>query len=177
MKFIHVLIFVLALSIPTAVWSQDPQVTASVSSDTIGAQDQLQFTITVSGKDSADAETPRFSGLRGFKIVSGPNTGTQFQWINGRTSSSKSFSYILIPDKEGQFTIDPVEVRVSGRTYKTQPIQVRVTAASRNPSPQPQRQPSILNPFDDEDSRSRTPDADAVERSERQRANRRHGHR
>jgi hypothetical protein len=162
MKFVHVLLFVLSLSMPASVWCQDTQVTASVSSDTIGSQDQLQFTITVSGKDSADAETPRFSGLRGFKIGSGPNTGTQFQWINGRTSSSKSFSYILIPDKEGQFTIDPVEVRVAGRTYKTQALQVRVAAASQNPSPQPQRQPSILNPFDDEDSRSRTPDADAV---------------
>jgi hypothetical protein len=160
MKFIHVLIFVLVLSIPTAVWSQDTLVTASVSNDTIGSQDQLQFTITVSGKDSADAETPRFSGLRGFKIVSGPNTGTQFQWINGKTSSSKSFSYILIPDKEGQFTIDPVEVRAGGRTYKTQPLQIRVTSAFRNPSPQPQRQPGILNPFDDDNSR--TPDADAV---------------
>jgi hypothetical protein len=163
MKFIHVLIYILALSIPAAVWSQDTQVTASVSSDTIGSQDQLQFTITVSGKDSADAETPRFSGLRGFKIVSGPNTGTQFQWINGKTSSSKSFSYILIPDKEGQFTIDPVEVRAGGRTYKTQPLQVRVTSAPRNPSPQPQKGPSIWDPFDDiDDNRSRTPDADAV---------------
>jgi hypothetical protein len=163
MKFMHVLILIFALWIPAAAWSQDTQVAASISSDSIGSQDQLEFKITVSGKDSADAETPRFSDPQGFKIVSGPNIGTQFQWINGRTSSSKSFSYILIPEKEGQFTIDPVEVNAGGRIYKTKPLQVRVTSAPRNPSPQPRRQPSILDPFaEDEGIRSQKPDADAV---------------
>jgi hypothetical protein len=162
MKLTHILIAIFALSMPAAVWSQDTQVVATVNSDTIGSQDQLQFTITVSGKDSGDAEAPRFSNPKGFKIVSGPNIGTQFQWINGKTSSSKSFSYILIPDKEGQFTVDPVEVRAGGKTYKTLPVQVRVTSAPRNPSPQPKRPPSIWDPFDDEETPSRTPDADAV---------------
>jgi hypothetical protein len=150
------------LCFPAIVRSQDTQITASVSSDSIGSQDQLQFTITVSGKDSGDAETPRFSNPQGFKIVSGPNVGTQFQWINGKSSSSKSFSYILIPEKEGQFTINPVEVRAGGKTYKTQPLQVRVTSAPRNPPPPPRRQPNIFDPFDDDGISSRTPDAEAV---------------
>jgi hypothetical protein len=162
MKSSHILILVLVLGMPAAVWGQDTQVTASVSTDTVGSQDQLQFTITVSGKDSGDAENPRLSSLQGFKKVAGPNIGTQFQWINGRTSSSKSFSYILIPEKEGQFTIDPVEVRVGGRIYKTQPLQVRVTSAPSNPSAQPQRRSGFLNPFEEDNSRSRLPDAEAV---------------
>jgi hypothetical protein len=160
MKSSYSLLLILIL-MPAGVWSQDAQVTASVNSDTIGLQDQLQLTITVSGKDSSGVETPRFSSLKGFKIVSGPNVGTQFQWINGKTSNSTSFSYVLIPEKEGQYTIDPVDVRVSGRTLKTQPLQVRVTSAART-STQPQRQPGILNPFDDDNSRSRAPDGDAV---------------
>jgi hypothetical protein len=135
------------LLIAACALGQDTQVTASVSSDTIGAQDQLQYTITVSGANSGDAEAPRQLRLQGFKVVSGPSVGTQFQWINGRTNNSKTFGYILIPDKEGQFTIDPVEVRVGGKTYKTQPVQVLVTSASRAPQPQRQRQ-NPFNPFD-----------------------------
>jgi tetratricopeptide (TPR) repeat protein len=125
---------------------QDVQVTASVGSDTVGIQDQFQLAITVTGKDSGDAETPRLSRLKGFKVVSGPNTSTQFQWINGRSSSSKSFIYVLIPEKEGQFTLDPVEVRVGGKIYKTQPLQVRVTSAPRSPTPSPQ---SPADPFEE----------------------------
>ena len=131
------------------VWGQDAQVVASVSSETVGVQDQFQFRVTVSGSDSGDAENPRFSHLRNFKVVSGPSVSSQYQWINGRASSSKSFIYILIPEKEGQFTVDPVEVRVGNKTYKTQPLQIRVTSASRQPPPQsrPQRRISPFAPL------------------------------
>jgi hypothetical protein len=136
-------------------------VTASVDSDTVGVQDQFQFTITVSGKDSGDAENPRLARLQGFKIVAGPNISSQYQWINGRTSNSKSFTYTLIPEREGQFTIDPVEVRVGGKAYSTQQLQVRVTSAPRSPPPQPQREFNPFDPFGEEQSR-RKPAQDAL---------------
>jgi hypothetical protein len=145
-------------------FGQETQATASVSSDTVGVQDQLQLTITVSGKDSGDAEPPRSMRSQGFKVVSGPSVGTQLQWINGRTSSSKSFSYILIPEREGQFTIDPVEVQAGGKTYKTQPIQIRVTSAPASRSPQLQRQTpfSSFDPFEDENPPTRQSIGDAL---------------
>ena len=135
------------LWITGCAWGQDTQVTASVGSDSVGVQDQVQLSITVSGKDSGDAEPPRITSLQGFRIVSGPNVSTQFQWINGRTNSSKSFIYVLIPEKEGQFTIDPVEVRVGGKGYRTQPLQVRVTSAPRSSPPPQQRSVNPLDPF------------------------------
>jgi tetratricopeptide (TPR) repeat protein len=152
------------LAIALNAWGQDVQVTASVSSDTVGIQDQFQVSVTVTGKDSGDAENPRFSRMQGFKVVSGPSIGTQFQWVNGKSSSSKSFVYILIPEKEGQFTIDPVEVRVGGKIFKTQPLQVRVTSAPSNPPPAPQRQRPFapFDPFDDETAPSRRPAGDSV---------------
>lgn len=132
-----------------AGWSQDVQVTASLSSDTIGVQDQLQLTIAVTGKDSGDAENSRLASIQGFKIVSGPNVSTQFRSINGRSSSSKSFSYILIPEREGQFTIGPAEVLINNKVIKTQKLQVRVTAASPgNRTSRTQRLTNPLNPFD-----------------------------
>ena len=138
-------IFILAAGAPA--WSQDTQVSANVGRDTIGVHDQLQFVVTVTGENSGDAENPNLPDFRGFKVVSGPNIGTQFQWINGRSSSSKSFTYILIPEKEGQFTIDPVEVRVGDKTYKTQALEVRVTSAPPDPDPASPRRKSI-NPWD-----------------------------
>jgi tetratricopeptide (TPR) repeat protein len=142
--FLLFIFLLFSMSIP--VWGQDVQVTASVSSDTVGIQDQFQYSITVSGRDSGDAENPRFPRLQGFKVVSGPNVSTQFQWINGRSSSSKSYIYIFIPEKEGQFTIDAAEVRVGGKIYKTQPLQVRVTSA---PHTRPAPAPRSISPFEE----------------------------
>lgn len=145
--------------------AQDVQVAASLDSTVIGIQDQVELSVTVSGKDASDAENPRFTHLNEFKIVSGPNTSSQFQWINGRSSSSKSFSYILMPEREGQFTIPSIEVRVGGRAYKTQPLQLRVTSASRaTPRGQRSRSSSLSDPFgvfDDPERRVQVDD-DAV---------------
>lgn len=141
------------LLVPSFARAQDVQVNASVSTDTIGIQEQLQYTISVSGKDSGEAETPRLSRFRGFQVVAGPSVSTQFQWINGRTSSIKSFIWVLLPEKEGEFTIDPVEVRIGSKTFKTQPILVRVTKGSGQPGVPRQRN---MTPFQDEDLRPRS---------------------
>jgi hypothetical protein len=106
------------------------------------------------------------SQVEGFRIVSGPSVSTQFQWINGRSSSAKSFIYELIPEREGQFTIGSVEIRVRGKIYKTQPVQVRVTSAPRNPAPRTQRP---ANPFDllqEEDAQARNPAGDVFIKAE-----------
>jgi hypothetical protein len=142
-------------ALPAIVWGQDVQVSATTSTDTVGVQEQFQLTVTVSGRDAGDAEAPRLPGLKGFQVVAGPNVSSQFQWINGRTSSSKSFIYILLPEKEGQFTIDPVEVRVGNRSFKTQPINIRVTASSQ-PANRPRRLPADSFSGDESGSQSRT---------------------
>jgi len=127
---------------------QDVQVTASVSADTVGIQDQFQLTVRITGSDIGDLPAPRLPAFKGFRVVAGPSVSTQFQWINGRTSHSKSFIYILVPQREGQFTIDPVEATVGGRAYKTDPIDIRVTAGRVIPKP---LQPTIPDPFAEPD--------------------------
>lgn len=119
----------------SAAQAQDLQVTATVSTDTVGVQDQFQLTVTIVGSNSRDAQTPRLPRFQNLRVVAGPSLSTQFQWINGQSTSSKSFIYVLLPEKEGQFTIDPIEVSAVGKTYKTQPISVRVTSASHAPMP------------------------------------------
>jgi hypothetical protein len=137
----------LMLFAPIGAWSQDVQVRASIGADTVGINDQVQLTVAVSGKDSSDAGTPRLPRFQGFHLVAGPSVNTQFQWINGQSSSSKSFVYVLLPEKEGTFTIDPVEVPIGRAIFKTQPITLRVTAPSTRSKAVPAGPPG---PFDDE---------------------------
>ncbi len=162
MKRITLLALLIVLLSGSNAPGQDIQATASVDSDIVGVQDQFQLTITISGKDSGDAEDPRLPELRDFKIVSGPSISSQFQWINGRTSSSKSFTYILIPKKEGQFTIDAVEVPAGNKIHRTQSIQIRVTSAPRNQSPQQQTPFAPFDPFGEEPAQGRRLSGDAV---------------
>jgi hypothetical protein len=114
--------------------AEEVQVTATVDADTVGTQDQLQLTVNISGPDSGDAEPPRLPQFQGFDVVAGPSVSTQFQWINGRASSSKGFTYVLVPQKAGRYTLGPIEVQLAGKTYRTQPISVTVTQGSSRPA-------------------------------------------
>jgi hypothetical protein len=132
--------------------SQDLQVTASVDADTIGTQDQLQFTVTISGTNSGDVEAPSLPPFPGFDVVAGPSVSTQFQWINGRASSSKGFTFVLVPQKPGRYTLPQVEVRAGGKTYQTQPISITVTPGSSRTAPR-----RGFEPFGDESMMQRRP--------------------
>jgi hypothetical protein len=140
-------VFALLFLAAAGARAQDVQVTASVEAETVGVNDTVLLTITVSGRDSGDATPPpRLPRFRGLQVAGGPNVSTQFQWINGRSSSSKSFTYSLIPEKEGELTIDPIEVTVGNQTYRTKSIRVRVVPGSTRPA-QARRRP--LDPFGD----------------------------
>ena len=85
----------------------------------------MQFTVNtqnVSGFSAPD--------FKGFEVIYGPATSSQssFQMINGRTSQSSSiiYTYVLMAESPGTFTIGSASVNVEGKVVKSKPVQVRV---------------------------------------------------
>ncbi len=111
--------------------SQEMGITASVDSTEIGDQDQLQLTVEVSGEGSRKIKTIALPSLKNLRVVAGPSVSTRFQWINGVSSSSKSFTYVLIPEKVGEAVIPSISVKLEGSIYKTQPIKITVVKGTR----------------------------------------------
>ncbi|NIW78814.1 MAG: hypothetical protein GWN16_04835, partial [Calditrichae bacterium] len=68
---------------------------------------------------------------------------TSFQFINGAVSSSKTYTYSLLPSKTGTFKISPASVTYQENTYRSNPIELVVTkqrSASNQPNHNSQRQ-------------------------------------
>ena len=108
-------------------WSQTPQFTASPSATNVGAGEQFSVTFIFSGKslpDSKDFKAPDFGS---FVVMSGPNSSTNIQWINGRQTASISYSYSLYARSPGKATIGPAQIDYDGSIYKTQPLVIAVT--------------------------------------------------
>jgi hypothetical protein len=59
-------------------------------------------------------------------------------------SASHSFTYYLLPEREGEFRLPPIEVEVDGQSYRSVELHVRVTAAgAAQPSPSRPDEPPL----------------------------------
>ncbi len=99
---------------------------ATVDKTTIGQYEQFQVYFTFNGEDINSVQNFQPPSFPGFKILSGPNQSTSMQIINGKVSGSLSFTYILQPSGMGDFTIGSASVVYSGKTYRTQPLKIKV---------------------------------------------------
>lgn len=62
-----------------------------------------------------------------FTVVSGPNSYSSMQWINGKTSSIKRFTYSLVPKKTGNLTLHSAGYQTSKTRLKAPNVPVKVT--------------------------------------------------
>ncbi len=102
---------------------------AKVNKKTIGVNERLRVDF-VMNQDGDNFSPPNFTG---FKVVGGPNQSISSSWVNGKRSYSKTFSYFLAPQKRGKFNINQATIEIDGKTYKTLPVQIEVTAAVDKP--------------------------------------------
>lgn len=125
-------IFALAMML-LAGWvnAQEIEFSVSLSADTIGLNNRLEVTFTLKNAQGARFEPPRFDG---FRLLAGPNTSSQFSIINGKTSSSVSYSYILEPLEVGQYYIQPAFIEAGGKTLETSLHEVWVLPGDKAPS-------------------------------------------
>lgn len=100
----------------------------------LGEQFRLGFTVNQQGTDL------QLPDLSNFDVLMGPSTSQSFssQIINGKATQSYSFSYtfILRAKKEGKFTIRPASIKVGGKTYESNSMEIQVVKG------QPQQQQS-----------------------------------
>ena len=103
---------------------------ASVPS-TVEAGGKFRVQFAVNTQDVSGFTAPDF---KGFEVLYGPATSSQssFQIINGQTSQSSSmiYSFVLLCNTPGTYTIGSASVQVGGKTVKTKPVQVKVLPAS-----------------------------------------------
>ncbi|ALM21155.1 BatD protein [Nonlabens sp. MIC269] len=113
-----------------AAWAHaQVEFTTSVSRERIALNERMrvEFKMNVNGNDFTP---PNFVG---FQVVGGPSQSFSQQWINGKGSMTKSFTYILKPNKTGKQYIKPATMNYEGKTYSTQTVEINVTGAVNKP--------------------------------------------
>lgn len=126
---------VLFLGIALSVVAEDVQFRAQAPSQVIvGRPFQLTFTVN---QRSRDLRAPEFTD---FDVLAGPYTSTSSStsFVNGqRTSSfSQTYTYTLMAQREGTFTIQPATVKVDGENVQSNGVRITVLPEDEQPASQ-----------------------------------------
>jgi hypothetical protein len=150
--FIPVVIF--AICIYSLALAADVTFNAGVDKNSVALNDTVQYTLTVSGNSAGNAPSPSLPKFVNLTVV-GTSKSSNFSFINGQTSVSKSFIYTLQPEKIGQAHIGQASININGQTYTTEQIDIKVTKAQGGkPQSGPRaggrsRFPSVWDDFDE----------------------------
>lgn len=108
------------------------QFVASASKTSLGINERLRVDFTMN-EDGDNFSPPAFEG---FKVVGGPNQSVSYQWLNGKKSFEKTFSYFLMPIKKGVFIVKQATIEINGQIYRTNPLKISIgnaVAEERDP--------------------------------------------
>ena len=105
------------------------QFEAKVNKTSLALNEKLRIDFSMNG-DGDNFVPPSFEG---FKVSAGPFQSVKIDYVNGRGSFNKTYSYFLTPAKKGKITIKPASIDINGRIYKTDPITVTITEAVEHP--------------------------------------------
>ena len=108
----------------------------------VGEQFRLTYTI-----NTQDVRGFRAGNIpEEFEVLMGPSTSTQssFQMVNGHTSSTSSvtYTYIVVATKNGTFTIPPAHATVDGKTVTSNEVRIKVSGQAQQGGRQQSRQQS-----------------------------------
>ena len=121
--------YLLVVSLLMITWAVSAQTLTANAPSQVQNGENFRLTYTVNTSNASDfriGEIPE-----ALEIITGPYTSEQsnFQMVNGHTSSSSSitYTYILCANKNGSFTIPAARVHANGKTITSNPLKVTVS--------------------------------------------------
>ena len=102
----------------------------------VAVGEQFRLTYTVNTQNVSDFRAGNIPDA--LEVLIGPNRSMQssYQIINGHTSSSSSitYTYIVVASKNGTFTIPPATVVVDGKNISSNSLTIKVSGTSQGQS-------------------------------------------
>jgi len=122
-----------------ALQAEEVRVSASLDKRSVQPGEEVRLSIRVTGQ-SMNLQAPRLSQLDGFETYY-TGRASHISVINGVSSSNVEFSYTLIPQRAGRFTLSPVEVQVGQNILRTEPLEIEVSGGQSQMPGAPQASP------------------------------------
>lgn len=128
-KILSILVFI---GIALSVFADEVVFKANAPSQVIAGR-PFQLTYTVN-KRCRDLNAPEFTD---FDVLAGPysSTSSSISFVNGRRTSSyeQTYTYTLMAQRTGTFTIGPASIKVDGSNYQSNGVRIQVLPEDQQP--------------------------------------------
>lgn len=112
----------------TNVFAKDPEFTLDI--DNLNLQTGTSTNMVLSIVNAKGAKLSEIKGIENFDVMS-TNQSTSTQIINGDITFQNNINYVIMPKKEGQFTLQGI-VEYKGKTYATNELTLNVTKTANS---------------------------------------------
>ena len=92
--------------------------------------DSITMLVKLSGVRESDSK-PILNGLESFDVTRA-GTSSRFEIINGKVNSGIDYTYLLRPKKTGTFKVGPAEIKVKGKTFRSNAETLKIVEPARS---------------------------------------------
>ena len=116
----------------TATIVRAQEVSCGLNSNEASVGEPVQLIVTVRG--APRAEVPQSIPVDGLRInLAGRSS--QYEMNNFKLTSTLTYTYIVVPQFDGEFTIPPFDVRIDKKVFRTEAIRLSAHGGARPPAP------------------------------------------
>ena len=131
--------------------AEELRVSANANKDSAQVGEEIRLNIRVTGQ-AMNLQAPRLPKIDGFDSYY-TGRASHIAFVNGVSSSNVEFTYTLIPQRAGHFTLAPVEVQVGQNVLRTEPVEFEISGG------QAQRSAPVQAPMQNVPARTTMPSA------------------
>jgi hypothetical protein len=130
-NFLSGMVLILGLLYPGLASLNAATFTVSLDRNTIALGEMATLSLIFEG--SQPKGTPQITDIPGLQIAYvGPSS--QFNFINGQTSSTVTYHFTVAASRPGEFTIPAMTAQVDGQSLTSQPLKLTVTQPNAPPA-------------------------------------------
>lgn len=117
------LFFLLMTLISVQIFAADNVSFTTSAPDVVVVGDQFRLSYTVTTLKVRDFRVP---SIKGFDVLMGPSRSQQVQIVNGNSSSSITYTYILLATEEGEFSLPGATIVADGNQMASNSVKINV---------------------------------------------------
>lgn len=128
-----VCLWIALLTLTVQAYADDKVTFTASAPDAVAVGDQFRLSYTVNTQKVKNFRAP---SIKGFDVLMGPSRSYSMQSINGNTTETLTFTYILLAQKEGEYTIPGATITANGDQMLSNSVKIKVLPADKANSSQ-----------------------------------------